>query len=180
MDNNRTAYSKLSGFRMFSYNCITKMMDENELIWKLLYYNDADAWDKPNLTKAQKRGLIYKGEQDETLFRVFMSEKQMNSWTAEVCLIRIFPNTVYAKNRTVNITSMAFDVYSHYRIDTLSNYTTRTDTIVEELVALFNGSNVGGLGVLFFDASASRGDRVQPSGQVPFGGKRIIMSTNQG
>jgi len=174
-----TAYSKITNFKMFSYNCISYLIDNNDEIWKLLFYNDRDAWSKPNLTTDQKRSLIYSGEPDETLFRVFMSEKQINAWTNEACILRIFPHGIIPENRTINTTVMGFDVYSHYRIDTLSNYTTRVDTIVEELVSTFNGANIGGLGRLSFNSAMQKADKVNASGQIPFGGKRITMSTKQ-
>lgn len=173
------AYSKLTGLRWFSYNCISYLLDNNEMVWKLLYYNENNAWEQPNLTLSQKRSLIYAGEPDETLFRVFMSEKQANAWVSEACVLRIFPYSVIPENRTVNTTIMVFDAYSHYRINTLSNYTTRIDTIVEELVATFNGSNIGGLGRLSFNATMQKADKILDSGQIPFGGKRITMSTKQ-
>lgn len=175
-----TAYSDANNFRYFSYNCISHLLENNEGIWKLLHYNDADAWKKPNLTMQEKRSLIYAGQPDETLFRVFISEKQPDAWVHEACVLRIFPFGITPDNRTVNTTIMVFDVYSHYRIDTLSNYTTRVDTIVEELIKVFNGSNIGGLGRLFFNSSAVKNTGARDSGQIPFGGKRIIMATKMG
>jgi hypothetical protein len=173
------AYSKLTGFKFFSYNVINYLIDNNEEIWKLLYYNDIDAWDKANTTIAQKRSLIYAGQPDETLYRVFMGEKQINSWINEACILRIFPHSVIPENRTVNTTVMVFDVYCHYRINTMSNYTTRIDSVVEELISTLNGSNIGGLGRLTFNAAIAKSDKVYESGQAPFGGKRITMSTKQ-
>ena len=170
------AYSKISGFRFFSYNCISYMLEANELIWKLLYYNDANAHEKPNLTTAQKRSLIFAGQPDETLFRVFASEKQPDAWVHEACIIRIFPSGILPDNRTISAIPIVFDVYTHYRIDTLSNYTTRTDTLVEEIVTLFNGSNIGGIGRLYLNGVATRLTGGRESGQIPFGGKRIVMA----
>lgn len=174
-----SAYSKISGFRYFSYNCINYLLENNEVVWKLLFYNETDALNKPNLTKAQKRSMIYKGEPDETLFNVFASEKQTNAWLRETCILRIFPHSVVPDNRTVNTTAMVFDIYTHYRVDTLNDGTTRTDTVVEEIINLFNGSNIGGLGRLFFNSTASRSNKIYDSGQIPYGGKRIIMATKQ-
>jgi len=37
---------------------------------------------------------------------------------------------------------MAFEVYSHYKINHLSNYTTRIDTIIQQLIYEFNGFNL--------------------------------------
>lgn len=175
----KEAYSKLTGFRYYSYNCINYLLDENENIWKLMYYDQADAMNKPNLTKDQKRAMIYKGQQDETLYNVFASEKQTNAWLRETSILRIFPHSVIADNRTINTTVMVFDVYTHYRVDTLEDATTRTDTIIEELVDLFNGANIGGLGRLTFNSATARNTKIYDAGQIPYGGKRLLMATKQ-
>lgn len=149
------------------------------MIWKLLFYNDAEAWSRNNITAEQKRSLIYAGQPDETLFRVFMGEKQTNSWVTEATILRIFPFSIAPENRTINTTLMVFDVYSHYRINHLSNYTTRVDSLVEEIVATLNGVEIGGVGRLSLNMAMQKNDKVMESGQIPFGGKRITMSTKQ-
>ena len=42
-------------------NCCYKLINENEIVWKLLKYNTNDAWKMPNLTKEEKIALIYPG-----------------------------------------------------------------------------------------------------------------------
>lgn len=174
-----SAYSKLIGFKDYSYNCIQYLMENDEISWKLMKYNDADCWNKPDLTLDEKRELIYKGQPDETFFRVFMDEGQVNAWTHEACVLRIFPYAVYPDNRTVGTTTIIMDVYAHYRINHLSNYTTRVDTIIERLVNIFNGAYIGGIGSLFFNAAQAKENRIYDSGQIPFKGKRIALSTKQ-
>ena len=173
------AYSKISGFKLFSYNCINYLLENNEMIWKLLFYNEADAWNKSDITIDQKRSMIYAGQPDETLYRVFMAEKQPNAWISEATILRIFPHSIVPENRTVNTTIMAFDIYSHYRVDTLSNYTARVDAGVEEIVSTLNGANIGSLGRLSFNALMQKNDKAMESGQLPFSGKRILMSAKQ-
>jgi len=175
----REGYSKLTGFSQFSYNAVQHLLDNNETIWKLLYYNDKDAWNKPNTSLNEKRSLIYGGEPDETLYRVFISEKQPDAWVHEACILRVFPSGIVSDNRTINTAVITFDVYSHYRIDTLSNYTTRVDVIVEELVSLFNGFNIGGLGRLYLNGIATKQTGARESGQIPYAGKRIVLATKQ-
>lgn len=42
-------------------NCCYKLINENEIVWKLLKYNTNDAWKMPNLTRDEKISLIYPG-----------------------------------------------------------------------------------------------------------------------
>jgi hypothetical protein len=70
------------------------------------------------------------------------------------------------------------EIFSHHKINHLSNYQTRIDTITGELLALFNGTDIGGLGVLFFDKMGDEGTRLINAGQIPFAGKQIIFATH--
>ena len=153
-------------------------MDDNEEIWKLLKYSDPDAWKKANLTQKEKAALIYAGQQDTSEYHVFMDGKQPDVLMSEITLLRIMPNYAVGMNRTVGYIEVSMEIFSHYKINHLSNYTTRIDTITQELLALFNGSNVGGLGLMSFNKMADQSSRLFQAGQIPFGGKQIIFSVS--
>ena len=172
------AYNKFENFAIFPYNCISYLMTNNELIWKLLKHNTNDAWNKSDLSMAEKAALIYSGQEDGSIFKVFMDVGIPEVWTQEGCILRISPFGAVGKNRTVGIVTLCFEVYSHYSINTLSNYTTRVDTIIQQLLETFNGLEVGGLGKLFFDALRDQGDKILEGGKLPFKGKKLFMSTN--
>lgn len=170
------AYNDFSEFSSLSYRCIKKLMDENEDVWKLLKYSEADAWNKANLTQEEKAELIYAGQEDSSKYHVFMDGKQPDVMTDETTLLRIMPYYAVGLNRTVGYIEVNFQVFSHYKINHLSNYKTRIDSISQDLLALFNGANVGGLGLMSFDKMADESSRLFESGQIPFGGKEIIFS----
>ena len=172
-----TAYNRFRQFSILSYNCIKLLMDENELVWKLLKYSDPDAWNGTNLTQEEKGELIYAGQQDTSQYHVFMDGKQPDVLVKEVTLLRIMPTYAVGMNRTLGYIEVGMEVFSHYKINHMSNYKTRIDTITEELLATFNGKDVGGLGLLSFDKMADQSSRLFEAGQIPFGGKKIIFST---
>ena len=153
------------------------MMEQNELIWKLLKYTSPDAWNKPDLTQEEKAELIYAGQQDSSKYNVFMDGKQPDVLMDECSLVRIMPNYAVGLNRTVGVIEVSMEVFSHYKINHLSNYTTRIDTITAELLGLFNGSNVGALGLMAMDRMVDQSSRLFQAGQIPFGGKQIIFAT---
>lgn len=171
-----TAYNDFSQFSELSYNCIKFLMDNNELIWKLLKYSDPDAWSKSNLSQAEKASLIYSGQQDTSQYHVFMDGKQPDVLMSEVSLLRIAPHYAIGINRTVGVIEMSMEVFSHYKVNHLSNYTTRIDSMTQQLLSVFNGANVGGLGLMTFDKMADQSSRLFQAGQIPFGGKQIIFS----
>lgn len=180
---NRIAYNPFNGYDEIPYQIINHLMDNNELIWKLLKHNYPDAWKNtvPNLTKAEKAKLIYNGEESIKNFRVFMDTGQSDAVTEEISVLRISHWHIAPKGRTVGIVTISFQVYAHYKINHLSNYKTRNDVIVNELIKTMNGVQVkGGLGVLYFDGKRELTDRLIVTGQIPFIGKQLFMSMNYG
>jgi len=173
-----TAYNNFRAFSKLSYNCIKLLMTESELTWKLLKYTDSEAWKKADLTQEQKAELIYAGQADTSKYHVFLDGKQPDVLMEEITLIRIMPHFAVGLNRTIGLIQVSMEVYSHYKINHLSNYQTRVDTITEELLSVFNGANVGGLGLLFFNKTADQSSRLFEAGQIPFGGKQIIFGTH--
>ena len=171
------SYNDFKQFSKLSYSCISKMINENELIWKLLKHTDPDAWNFPNLTYEEKVSLIYTGQQDSSMYKVFMDGKQPDVLMEECTLVRIMPHYAVGLNRTVGYIEVSMEVFSHYKINHMTNYQTRIDTITEELLGLFNGSDVGGLGLMSFDKMADESSRLFQAGQIPFGGKQLIFST---
>jgi len=177
----QSVYNKYSNFAQVSYNCITYLIENNEMVWKLLKYDDADAWkddaDHPDLTKAQKGALIYAGQKDETQFRVFSDIGQDQPWEIEACTLRIHPVELYPTNHIWGELILGYETYSHYAMNTLSNYETRIDRIIQELLKTFNGAEVENIGRIFFDDSAYGRSKVSIVGQIPWKGKAMTMCT---
>ena len=175
-------YNTYPEFPDISYNITKKLMDNNELIWKLLKYNDKDAWKNdathPNLTKAEKGLLINDGSPDEhhEKFRVYFDIGQDNSWDVQACFLRIATTDLYPTNHIVGNVVVAFEICCHYNINTLSNYVTRLNLITQQLLETLNGVEVGGLGKIFFDARATNRCRMMIDGQIPFKENVLIMS----
>jgi len=178
-DSFRDGYATFKDFADYSYKCIDYLMDNNELIWKLLKYNGADAWTESNLTHDEKAALIYNSQPDSTGFRVFMDSGNPDAWTKEICQLRIYPCKLFSQNRTIGVMLMEFDFFCHYKINQLSNYQTRVDRGVQELLGTFNGATIAGIGRLYFNAAESAEDRALTVGQLPFKGKSIYMSNKE-
>jgi len=174
-----TQYNEFTLFPEVSYKCIKHMMSNNELIWRLLQYNDANAYREDtthaNLTTEQKGALIYDGIRKETDCRVFMDTGADYSWTDQVAILRITPIELIPTNYIYGNMAIAFEVYSHYKINQLSNYQTRLNMITQQIISVFNGTEVGGLGRLYFDSYSSSRSKMQVIGQIPYKGNAVIM-----
>ena len=176
---NKIPYNKFTDFPKLAANCINYLITNEQLIWRLLAYNDPDAYkldsDHPNLTSAQKRALIYSGEPDQIPFRIFMDLGSDTARDDQVTMLRIAPVELIPVNKIYGYVSVGFEIFSHFRVNTLSNHQTRTDTICQRLIENFNGQEIGGLGKLHFDAMANSKSRSQLIGAVPFKGRGLIM-----
>ena len=171
-----TAYNDFSSFSSLSYACITSLMNNNELVWKLLKYPQANAWERDNLTYEEKGELIYAGQEDSSKYHVFMDGKQPDVMTEETTLLRIMPYFAKGFDRVVGYVEVSMEVFSHYKINHLTNYKTRIDSICQELLGLFNGINVGGIGLMSINEMRDGSARLFEAGQIPFGGKQLIFS----
>jgi hypothetical protein len=177
----RIAYNQFNDYDEIPYQVINHLMDNNELIWKLLKHDTPDAYLQVDLTKEEKARLVYNGEEVTTNYRVFMDVGQPDAVTKEMTLLRISHWHITPKNRTTGIITLSFQVYAHYKINHLSNYKTRNDVIINELIKTMNGVQIkGGLGVLYFDGKRELTDRMIVTGQIPFIGKQLFMSMNYG
>ena len=178
----KSSYATYEMMNNLSYRIIEYLMQSSdaEIIWKLLKYNEADAYLKPNLTLEVKAKLIYNGESDMTNFNVFFDFMMDDAESEMKTLLRIYPADVYPETRVTGTCLVNLEVYSHSKINHLSNYTTRVDTIIQALMKVLNGVDVNGVGVLFFDQQGSRYTRIQTTGQKPYKGKLLRMAVHIG
>jgi len=182
---NSGSYATYDDYAILPYRCVKYLLNNDEVVWKLLFYNTPDAYSKANLTYAQKVSLIYKGGDNTADFRVFMDRGQPDVNTFEQCQIRIANYSIYPTNRVIGQISIIFEVYPHYKTNHLDIYQTRGDLIMERLLQTFNGASVplddegsSSIGRFFFDRVGSESNRLEQGGQLPFLGKFAVMTTN--
>lgn len=176
---NAGSYAQYEDYDILPYRCVKYLMDNDEVIWRLLKYNTPNAWNEtecPNLTQAEKGALIYNGSDNTANFRVFLDRGQPDVNTFTNCELRIANYSIFPENRTVGTMSLIFECYPHYKTNHLSNYKTRGDMIIKRLLQVFNGATIGGIGKLYFDRTASESVRQELGGQLPYLGKWMIMS----
>jgi hypothetical protein len=164
----------------YAYNCVAHLMNKNEDIWKLLKYNDSDCLNKSSLSMSEKSGLVYKGEPDESIFRMFLADGEINAFISEATIMRIFLYSIFPENRTISTVTMAFDLFTHFRVSHLNDYSTRTERMTQIVLDVFNGEQIPEVGQMFFDVMGNKEIRDYGQGQIPFRGKRLLMSFKTG
>ena len=149
------AYNTYSGIEMMPYKIITYMIENNQDIFKLLKYNLPDALDNPNLTYLEKAELIYNGEPNSTLSRIFMQPITDDAFTEMIAQFRVYPEIISPEDAIRGIVTFRFELLSHDKINTLNNYSTRILWMLQSAIKTFNGINIDGVGQLFFNRKAS-------------------------
>jgi hypothetical protein len=179
---NAGSYNTFPQFADFSYNCISYLMENNEVIWKLLKYNTNDAWKSTyaDLTQAEKAALIYDGSEDTSKFRVFLDGGQPDAVTGEIALLKIYPVGAKGNNHVWGSVTMCLDSFAHSKVNTMSNYRTRTAWMTQQLIETFNGVSIGGLGKLMLDSTWDTTSKLNEFGVTPFKGYQLILSTAVG
>lgn len=165
-------YNTLDLMPLLSYNIISYLIDNNEMIWKILKYESSDAWNQTNLTASEKRALVFFGENNVEDYRVFMDSGLDSTWTKEVCILKVSIMEVRPKNKIIANAVIGFETYCHSKIWTMNNYQTRVDTIAKEIISTLNDAEIGGLGKIYFDNNC----KISLIGKIPFRGKGILMS----
>ena len=173
-------YADMPSYPMMMFQ---HLMENNELIWRLLGYNSPDAWNQSNLTKAEKGALIWAGEGYTNDFRCFMDDGQPDAETSEITLLHIMNYGLSPLNPTIGTVQILIEAYSHYKINTMSNYLTRVDVIMQQMLETFNGvtlDTLGSVGAISFDKLGSGSSRLAIGGQLPFRGKWMILTVKSG
>ena len=174
-------YNKFYGFSDLSYNIISHLILNDEMIWKLIKFPTNDAHTKADLTIAEKATLIYKGQSDSTPFRVFTVPFVDDSFEEEQTQLRVFTHRVDPRSYVVATVDFAIDIMCHNKIAILSTAKNRVDLMFEHVMGALNGRDIKSVGNLYFNAQQSPRNRCD---LIYFNkyyqGFRIIMSTNIG
>lgn len=175
-------YNNFEQIDLLSYNCIKKLIEENENIWKLIHpdYMTPDCLSKANLTKAQKRSIIYKGQEDSSGFRVFTDGANNDDAMIErSAILKIYPSVIIPNNHIISTTTIVFECLCHYKVNTLDNYASRSLSMAKEILQTLNGVNVMGIGNLTADRKLSANNKIQFGvySEKGYSGYAITMST---
>lgn len=122
---------------------VTNRMLQNPRLLKLLYYTDASAQTKPNLTAEQKMSLINK---QIKIIPYLSIEKE-----CPIYVIISFDNfTPNAANSEYRDCTLNFDILCHPDHWNLGNFQLRPYKIAGEIDAMFNKTKMTGIGELQF------------------------------
>lgn len=176
----KNEYNTLENLPLLQYNIISYLMGNNEDIWKILKYTSTSCLRESNLSLHEKGALIYGGQPDSSGYRVFMDSFMDDAFINECSILRIFPDVVSPKNRTVADLVVRIEVLSHVKIQYLDGYMNRNVYLLQQILKTLNGiDKIDGLGRLVFDKNDNTYDRatLNISNNRSFTGYSIVMSS---
>lgn len=174
-------YNSLSRLPTVPYNILTYLAQNDEIIWKLLKYNDYEALSKPDLTFEEKLELIWRdGPQEE--YGVFLTNLIEDAIAESKCILKCYQYYIHASALYNSTVVYAFDFLYGGKM-ALVNYNgipvSRGDLFINRLLTVLNGVEVGGIGKLTFFDDMSRYDLARSiiGNSKTFTGVQIFLST---
>ena len=178
-DYQKESYNKLELLPELPYKILERLMTDSkaELMWKLLKYNENDAYLKPNLTLKEKSALIYNGEGDLSNYNVLLDPYDDETTVHQKTFLRVYNGNNYPEDHIKSIQEVVFEVYCHPALTTLKNYQNRIDAIIQCIFEAINGADTGGLGHLFYNNSSRASCKIWAIGTKPYKGKYFVLGT---
>lgn len=176
-------YNKFSSLPFIPYKIVEKLaLSKDENLWKALYYDNYNCLEKKNLTFKQKMNLIWKDENDEELYKIFLKPLISSAITKANTQIRINKVNVKPNDQYNAIGLYEFAIITGEKmamIDVDGIPTPRIDYIEQKLLELLNGVDLGisGLGIFQFNRELDRESqsRLAISNSKSFFGTTLIM-----
>ena len=88
-------------------------LEQTHIIWKLLYYNDADALNRELPTYQQITSLICSDDITQTDKRIFRSPHFEDAWTVESTLLKIYIDQIIPTDRYKAVVNFGIDIITH-------------------------------------------------------------------
>ena len=174
-------YNSLSRLPYVPYNILTYLAQNDEIIWKLLKYNDYGALFKPDLTFEEKLELVWRdGPQEE--YGVFLTNLIEDAIAESKCILKCYQYYIHADALYNSTVVYAFDFLYGGKMS-LVDYNgipvSRGDLFINRLLTVLNGVEVGGIGKLTFLDDMSRYDLARSiiGNSKTFTGVQIFLST---
>ena len=172
-------YNSFSALPTVPYNIMT-YLTKDEIIWKLLAYNDYEALSHEDLSFDEKMNMVWRtGPQEK--FNVFLTNLNEDAIPESKTILKCYHYYSHADNLYTSSTVYAFDVLYGGQM-ALVDYegipVSRGDLMINRLMFNLNGAYVGGVGQFAFYDDMSRYDLARSviGNSKTFTGKQIFMS----
>ena len=163
------------------YKIISYLAQNNEKIFKALYYQGIDALEQPDLTLEQKLDMIYLDEGKEVDKHLFLKPLIGDEMIDSATQLRIYKYGITPTSALTSVVHYRFDIITGSKISLVYNDgipCSRLDIIESELLNALNGVDLFGTGKFQFNRDLSTQDKqiLSLSNSKNFFGSFLIMS----
>lgn len=181
--NDVATYKSMSGL---TYKIINYLLENNNVIWNLLYYNENSALYKPALTLDQKRTMIYDGDtsldatQKFQQYKIFQQDfvndaSEIQQSRLYIHVLGMRPITSYHGKIDIG-----FEVIVNNNLSVLNTYENRAELLVDELLSSLNGANIGSITNIEFSKNNNNHAIAVRYDTKWYSGFRLVMSCEVG
>ena len=170
-------------------------------IWKLLYYNDVDALNKPLPSYFDVVKLICNDDITQSDKRIFRFRNMEEGFTEQCTILKIYIDSIIPQNEYLSQVNYGIDVICHNKIIDINVDKNDESLIIDEvdgipirvetksritaltrcILALLNGADIAGVGQLQFNAGRFRYNQVMSGvwNNRNFEGTKIVLGALQ-
>lgn len=172
---------------------------QTHVIWKLLYYDDIDALNKPLPEYIDIVKLICSDNISQDNFRIFRSCHLEDAWTIQSTFLKIYIDSLLPENTMTCVTNIGIDIIAHNKIINVNvdrsqkicpidivdgieyqiNQKSRISLMTRAILSLLNGANIEGVGRLQFSLDLNRFNQGQYEiwNNRNFEGMKLVLGT---
>lgn len=175
-------FNKYTSLPSVPYKIISYLAQNNDNIFKALYYQGSDALSQPNLTLEQKIDMIYVDEGKEADKHIFLKPLIGEEMIDSVTQLRIYKYGISPIDNMTSVINYRFDIITGSKISLIYDEDdipcSRLDFIESELLNALNGIDLFGTGKFQFNKDLSTQDKqiLTLSNSKNFFGSILIMS----
>ena len=174
-------FNKYTSLPSVPYKIISYLAQNNERIFKALYYQGSDALDQPDLTLEQKLDMIYVDEGKEVDKHLFLKPLIGEEMIDSATQLRVYKYGISPTDNMTSVINYRFDIITGSKISLIYDDgipCSRLDFIETELLNTLNGIDLFGTGKFQFNRDLSHDDKqlLTLSNSKNFFGSILIMS----
>ena len=176
------AFNKFTNLPSVPYLILSYLAENNEDIFKALFYQEANALSRPNLTLEQKLDMIYVDEGKEVDKHLFLKPLIGEEMIDSATQLRIYKYGISPIDSMVSVITYRFDIITGSKISLIYDNNgipvSRLDFIESQLLNTLNGIDLFGTGKFQFNRDLSTQDKqiLTLSNSKNFFGSILLMS----
>jgi len=175
------AFNNYTSLPSVPYKIISYLAENNQKLFKALYYQDSNALSQPDLTFEQIIDMIYVDEGKEIDKHIFLKPLVGDEMIDSATQLRLYKYGISPTSSMVSVINYRFDIITGSKISLVYDDgipCNRLDIIETELLNTLNGIDLFGTGKFQFNRDLSTTDKqiLSLSNSKAFFGSILMMS----